>query len=228
MIPNSVTSIGKYAFSYCSSLTSIIIPKKVSRIFEGTFSYCSALTTITIPKSVESIDNKAFWQCWELNSVTTKNRTPISIGSDVFANRWNAKLHVPTGSRTAYLTSNYWRQFLEIVEFDLPTHQLTYVVDGVEYKIYTIEEDAPITPEPEPTKEGYTFSGWIGLPEIMPEYDVTVEGVFTPNAGVDQIICDDNSGMTIYTLGGSQTNSPQKGLNIVRYKDGSTKKMMMK
>ena len=36
----SVTSIGEYAFSYCSSLTSITIPNSVTIIGGGTFSYC--------------------------------------------------------------------------------------------------------------------------------------------------------------------------------------------
>lgn len=227
IIPNSVKNIERYAFSNCSSLVSVVIPKKVTRIYEGTFRFCDSLTSIIIPKSVTSIYTNAFQGCWKLNSVTTKNRTPISIGSDVFANPLKATLYVPTGSRTAYLAANNWRQFHNIVEFDL-THRLTYVVDGVEYKVCTIEEDAPITPEPEPTKEGYTFSGWIGLPETMPDHDVTVEGIFTLSAGVGQIIHDNNSDATIYTLGGNRTNHPRKGVNIIRYQDGSTKKTIVK
>ena len=37
------------------------------------------------------------------------------------------------------------------------------------------------TPEPEPTKEGYTFSGWSEIPETMPDHDVTVTGSFIVN-----------------------------------------------
>ncbi len=47
------------------------------------------------------------------------------------------------------------------------------------YKAYQVEEGAIITPEEEPTKEGYTFSGWSELPETMPAHDVTVTGSFT-------------------------------------------------
>lgn len=48
IIPNSVTSIGEYAFYYCSGLTNVCIPKSVSTIGNNAFSGCSGLTTITI------------------------------------------------------------------------------------------------------------------------------------------------------------------------------------
>ena len=48
VIPNSVTSIGESAFSYCSSLTSVTIPNSVTSIGERAFSYCSSLTSITL------------------------------------------------------------------------------------------------------------------------------------------------------------------------------------
>ena len=60
----------------------------------------------------------------------------------------------------------------------MATHKLTYVVDKVEYKTYEIEEGATITPEPAPTRDGYTFSGWSEIPEVMPNHDVTITGNF--------------------------------------------------
>ncbi len=60
-------------------------------------------------------------------------------------------------------------------------YKLNYIVDDKEYKTYVIEEGTVITPEPEPTKEGYTFSGWSEIPEVMPAHDVTVTGSFTIN-----------------------------------------------
>ena len=54
-IPNSVTEIGNYAFSYCSSLTNITIPNSVTEIGECAFSGCSSLKNITIPNNVAKI-----------------------------------------------------------------------------------------------------------------------------------------------------------------------------
>ena len=69
-IPNSVTSIGIVAFFSCSGLTSVTIPNSVTSIGNGAFSYCSGLTSITIPNSVASIGNSAFYRCSRLTSVT--------------------------------------------------------------------------------------------------------------------------------------------------------------
>ena len=60
IIPNSVTSIGSSAFSYCSGLTSIEIPNSVTSIGDDAFYECTGLTSITIPNSVTSIGYNAF------------------------------------------------------------------------------------------------------------------------------------------------------------------------
>lgn len=65
--------------------------------------------------------------------------------------------------------------------FSINKYKLTYTIDGEEYKSYEIEYGASITPETEPTKEGYTFSGWSEIPETMPAHDVTVIGTFSIN-----------------------------------------------
>lgn len=65
--------------------------------------------------------------------------------------------------------------------FTINKYKLTYTVNGEEYKSYEIEYGATITPEIEPIKEGYTFSGWSEIPETMPAYDVTVTGTLTIN-----------------------------------------------
>ena len=73
IIPNSVTSIGKYAFYGCSGLTSITIPNSVTSIGMYAFSRCSRLTSINIPNSVTSIGWYAFQGCRGLTSITIPN-----------------------------------------------------------------------------------------------------------------------------------------------------------
>ena len=60
-------------------------------------------------------------------------------------------------------------------------YTLTYVVDGEVYKTLVYAYGSAVIAEPIPTKEGYTFSGWVGLPATMPANDVTVSGTFTIN-----------------------------------------------
>ena len=77
IIPNSVTSIGRYVFSGCSGLTSVEIPNSVTSIGDGAFYKCSGLTSITIPNSVTSIGSYAFYGCSGLTSITISNGVTI-------------------------------------------------------------------------------------------------------------------------------------------------------
>ena len=65
-----VTSIGAFAFSGCSSLTSIKIFKNVISIGRYAFKGCSSLKNITIPDSVTSIGDGVLWGCSSLESIT--------------------------------------------------------------------------------------------------------------------------------------------------------------
>jgi hypothetical protein len=82
-IPDSVTSIGDYAFAFCSSLTSVTIPDSVTSIGSGAFAYCRSLTSITIPDSVTSIGDYAFEKCTNLTSITIPDSV-TSIGDFAF------------------------------------------------------------------------------------------------------------------------------------------------
>ena len=83
-IPDGVTSICRYAFSGCTSLTSITIPDSVTEIGGSAFENCSSLTSITIPNSVTSIGIGAFVGCSSLTSITIPDNVTY-IGGAVFA-----------------------------------------------------------------------------------------------------------------------------------------------
>ena len=83
VIPNSVTSIGNYAFYCCTGLTSIEIPNSVTSIGDYAFG-CAGLTSITIPNSVTTIGQWAFYDCSDLTSVTIPNSV-TSIGNSAFS-----------------------------------------------------------------------------------------------------------------------------------------------
>ena len=112
--------------------------------------------------------------------------------------------------------------------FSINKYKLTYIVDGVEYKSYDIEYGATITPEVEPTKDGYTFSGWSEIPATMPAHDVTVTGTFTLDTGIEQIMSNANVDVMIFTIDGKRVDNLKKGMNVIRMKDGTTRKVVVK
>jgi hypothetical protein len=83
-IPNSVNSIGVWAFAGCSRLTSVTIPNSVTSIGYNAFDSCTDLTSITIPKSVNSIGDTAFIDSTSLRSAYFQGNAPPDDGT-VFA-----------------------------------------------------------------------------------------------------------------------------------------------
>ena len=175
-----------------TEITEIVIPEGVNIIGQYAFYNCENITSVTIPSSVTSIGKNAFSCGIKLSTVNVNMNIPIEIDESVFEFTGEnyskdiiylaATLNVPIGSKALYSNVKGWSKFANIHEVDFtPIHKLTYLVDDEEYKVYEIAEGATITPEPAPTKEGYTFSGWSEIPETMPAYDVTVTGSFAVN-----------------------------------------------
>ena len=96
-IPYDVTQIGKYAFYYCTNLTSITLPEGLKKIEESAFEYCKSLSDIRIPNGVTEIGGSAFWYCKALTSIVVPN-TVTKFGSAVFCGCENLKsVNIPSG-----------------------------------------------------------------------------------------------------------------------------------
>ena len=129
-IPNSVTYIGFMAFSGCSGLTSIAIPNSVTSLGYRAFGGCSGLTSVTIPNSVTSIGEKAFSGCSGLTSVTIGNSV-TSIGESAFS--WCQSLqdlycyaeNVPSTNATAFNSSNYSNATLHVPAGSIESYKMT-------------------------------------------------------------------------------------------------------
>ena len=80
-IPDSVTSIGNYAF-YESGITNIEIPSSVTSIGDSAFEGCYALKNVEIPDSITSISDYAFYESGITNIEIPSSVT--NIGSSAF------------------------------------------------------------------------------------------------------------------------------------------------
>ena len=213
-IPSSVTKIGRFAFYGCSGLTSLTIPSSVTSIdCWGVFYGCSGLTSLTIPSSVTSIGKNAFNGCSGLTSLTLPSSV-TEIGWYAFKGCSGlTSLTIPSSvtsigpeafSGCSGLTSIY--AYLEKIP------KLGYnVFNGCDAKNCTVYV-------PKGTYDAYKSSEF-GYFENIVEFDAT---------GIDKVATSTNAKeVSRYSANGQRLSAPAKGLNIVKYSDGSVKKVVV-
>ena len=134
----------------------------------------------------------------------------FKIGDEVIAANsleYGATIVAPEAPEKEGYTFNGWGEVAATVpasdltyegSYSVNSYTLTYTVDGEIVKAESIAYGTAITALAEPTKEGYTFSGWSEVPETMPANDVTVSGSFTINKYLvtfkigDEVIASDS------------------------------------
>ena len=120
-MPNTVTAIGEVIFGDCSNLESVTLSTALTAIPGWAFSKCYKLTSITIPNSVIEIGQSAFEACTSLTEVTVGWETPLDVSSvkNIFleVNTPDVTLFVPAGTSSLYQLAYLWMDFA-IVEYD--------------------------------------------------------------------------------------------------------------
>ena len=210
-IPTSVTSIGEGAFFACSGLTSLTIPSSVTSIGVAAFYRCSGLTSLTIPSSVTSIGIGAFDGCSSLTSLTIPSSV-ISIGPEAFRYCSSlTSLTIPSSVRSigaSAFVSCYGLNSIYVYPEKIPKLG-GYVFDGCDAKNCTVY--VPIG-----TYDDYRSSEF-GYFENIKEFDAT---------GINKVTTStDAKELSRYSANGQRLSAPAKGLNIVKYSDGSVKKV---
>lgn len=82
IIQQGITSIGAWAFGYCTNLTRVVIPNSVNKIGRLAFHWCEHLTQAVIPYGVVCIELGAFAACTRLTSIIVDSRNPAYCSDD--------------------------------------------------------------------------------------------------------------------------------------------------
>ena len=107
-IPNSVASIGGWAFSGCTSLANVTLGNSVNSIGDDAFYWCTSLTGITIPGSVTNIGKGAFGGCSSLRAITVDASNPVysTVDGVLLDKSQTMLMFCPQGKAGSYTVPN--------------------------------------------------------------------------------------------------------------------------
>ena len=210
-ICTSNDKLGDYVFNGCSGLTSLTLPSSVTKIGCYALFNCIGLTSLTLPSSVTEIGEHAFLNCRGLTNFTIPSGV-TSIGTSAFFCCYGLiSLTIPSSVTSiggfafndcSGLTSIY--AYME----KLPEtgSNLFLGCDAKNCTVYV----------PKGTGDAYFWSSFGYFDKIV-EFDA---------AGIDKVTTStDVEEVSRYYLNGQRLVGPTKGLNIVKYSDGSVKKV---
>ena len=119
--PDGMVYVGRVAYTYKGTMpddTSIILDEGTLGIAGSAFQNNGHLMAITIPGTVECIGRAAFFRCNSLILVTSAIVNPFPIDDNVFSGCDHAHLRVPVGTADIYRVTDGWRNFAWIDEWD--------------------------------------------------------------------------------------------------------------
>ena len=105
-VPDTVTAIEKYAFSFCDKLTAVSIPRSVRETGAYAFFACRALQSVTAAEGLESIGNWAFGDCDSLTSIHIPNGV-TGIGMGAFAECYSLTEITFCGDAPEFVVNEY-------------------------------------------------------------------------------------------------------------------------
>jgi hypothetical protein len=237
VLKEGTVSITDGAFERCSNLVSIELPSTLNNIGMLAFSGCIKLDSISIPESVKRIGLYAFIATGWFNALP---EGPIYFGSmlfgrkgfdileDTFAIKEGTKIvNIMSFTGQNRLKTLIFPESLEVIDeraFDycdslteitsIATVPPTLIKNAFTTTVY---ENAILYVPAESVNSYKTAEGWKDFLNIVP---IGTTGVTKPEAN--------NVVAGYYDLSGKRIEEPQKGLNIIKYTNGQTKKLFIK
>ena len=212
-ICTSNDKLGDYVFNGCSGLTSLTLPSSVTKIGCYALLNCIGLTSLTLPSSVTEIGEGAFLNCRGLTNFTIPSGV-TSIGHGAFFCCYGLiSLTIPSsvtaiGSRAFNDCSGLTSIYAYMEKLPETGSNLFLGCDEKKCTVYV----------PKGTYDDY-FVSEFGFFSHIVEFDAT---------GIDKVAISTNAKeVSRYSANGQRLSAPAKGLNIVKYSDGSVKKVVV-
>ena len=210
---SGLVSIGSSVFSGCSGLTSLILPFGLNSIGSYAFAECRNLTRITLPASLSSIADYAFENCSNIASLTIPFGV-TKIGDYAFSDCSRlTSLTIPSSVKSlgdyAFQKCSSLQSIYVSWSIPISVGKTFYAVDKSKCTLYV----------PQGTEHDYLLADvWGDFWNII-EYNPT---------GIDKVTTStDAKELSRYSVNGQRLSAPAKGLNIVKYSDGSVKKIVV-
>ena len=212
-IPKSVTYIGDGAFYDCIGLTSVNLPENVTYIGNSAFAYCSNLTSINLPDEISIIGNSAFSNCTNLTAIIIPKGLSF-IEQNTFSRCSNLESIILPQNIDSIAWHAFWGCYnLKSITSLNPTPPI--VEDGNEFPYTTATLYVPTG-----SKEAYQAANfWKDFMNIVEIDD--------PD-GISSSTMDELENTSIYDLNGRKLDKPQRGINIIRMSDGTSRKVLIK
>ena len=211
-LPSSITTIGDYAFQRCSRLTSLNLPASITEIGWGAFEGCSELTSLNIPVGITTIGSNTFSDCSGLTSLNLPaGITKICSYAFYHCSRLTS-LNLP-----ASITEIGYNAFYGCSGLASIYVYAEKVPKMDDYVFTNCDAKKCILYVPKGTYDDYWLSDFGNYFENIVEFDAT---------GIDKTATStDAKEVSRYSVNGQRLVGPTKGLNIVKYSDGSVKKV---
>lgn len=239
-IPNSVTSIGSGAFSGCTRLTSIAIPNSVKYIGEISFYNCKKLTDITIPSSVMSISDGAFSGCSNIETADINSQAALDAIS--FTNKLT---NIKLGDKITSIGNSKFQNCANLTSVTIPssvTNIGTSAFAGCSGLAEIIcEGETPAGSNTIFGEGGEAGKIYVKALLKVPSQWLKLYKVTEPWCRFDMTALDSGDAATAapeaeesivetarYDINGRPLNAPTKGVNIVKFSDGSFEKEFVK
>lgn len=248
-LPSGVTEIKYDTFCGCSGLTSLSLPSGLTEIGDGAFGGCSGLTDLTLPSGVTKIGRLAFDGCSGLTSLTLSSDIRIGDGAFDGCSGLKTVSFCINDDLETYLTKGH--SYIDVdcaIKYYLGGEEITSIV--IPSSVTTLGEYAFQSSStlqsvyvswPTPISAGSAFLG-VGISKCtlyVPQGTETdyfladVWGYFGniveyDPTGIDKVTTStDAKELSRYSVNGQRLSAPAKGLNIVKYSDGSVKKVVV-